>query len=188
MSELSDSVMLPNQEMSNLGDDLVTYVEQFSKEIQEPCSSLPANHSALSAPILDVPDSEFSLANIVGTGSTSELLAPLLSPADNFASVLGSPLIFEESDILNSNEPVLCPGNNIAIALENSQNVETPEILDPENNNIELNNDDNAPNSGGIETVSPESNDEIRSPGFVEDRETGKRRNKQELESKYLYF
>ena len=98
MTEISDTIPGPS---IDTGDDLVNFIERFTNEIQEP----PTNQMLSSPPILQPDNSQFLLANIVGHGSTSDLLEPLLSPECETEKLL-SDVLFQESDpCTHSNSP-----------------------------------------------------------------------------------
>ena len=97
MTEISDTIPGPS---IDTGDDLVDFIERFTNEIQEP----PTNQTLISPPILQPDSSQFLLANIVGHGSTSDLLEPLLSPVCETDKLL-SDVLFQESDPCTHSNP-----------------------------------------------------------------------------------
>ena len=112
MTEISDTIPGPS---IDTGDDLVNFIERFTNEIQEPPTNEiqepPTNQILSSPPILQPDSSQFLLANIVGHGSTSDLLEPLLSPECETEKLL-SDVLFQESDpCTRSNPPDPFPGS-----------------------------------------------------------------------------
>ena len=129
LSEITDTLLVPSNppcEHNTAGDDLVTFIERFSKEIQEPTA---ANQNPVSEPTTQTDSSQFLLASFVGHGSTSDLLEPLLSPGDFVSEKLLSDVLFQESDIcMDSNLPDAYPGsesNNVIQTTDSTEDIQT---------------------------------------------------------------